>query len=111
MKKTGITAALLAALLLLVACASVPASVTDLTETDTEEETTAAATTEETTEELTEETTEEQTEEPQATHLNYTDMKALWISQFDMSGIYTNNGKQRGKEEFTKCNGMEYDFV
>ena len=36
MKKTGITAALLAALLLLAACASVPASVTDLTETETE---------------------------------------------------------------------------
>ena len=102
MKKTGITAALLAALLLLAACASVPASVTDLTETETEEETTATVTAEETAEELTEETTEEQTEEPQATHLNYTNMKALWISQFDMSGIYTNSGKQRGKEEFTK---------
>ena len=35
--------------------------------------------------------------------LNYDDMKAMWISQYDMAEIYTNGGKQRDKTDFTAC--------
>ena len=100
MKRIKAAAVLLAALLSLAAWSSVPASVTDITE-GTETETEAAVTAAEET--ASDETTEEETAaEPENEHLNYDDMKALWISQFDMSGIYVNGGKQRGKEDFTK---------
>ena len=98
MKKTTLTAALLAALLLLTSCASVPASVTDITETETED----TALTDTPAETETEETSKEQETEPENEHLNYTDMKALWISQFDMASVYVKNGSQRDKEEFKK---------
>ena len=32
--------------------------------------------------------------------VNYTDMKCLWISQFDLSSVYTLNGKQRSEKDF-----------
>ena len=106
-KINALTAALSVFLsLLLCACSAVPASVTVETEPDeTTDETTSAITDTETEKETEEETTEEQTDEPEPgpenKALNYTDMKALWISQFDMSGVYVNGGKQRSKEEFT----------
>ena len=34
--------------------------------------------------------------------LNYSTVKAIWISQFDMSTIYTSGGKQREKNDCTK---------
>lgn len=34
------------------------------------------------------------------TALNYGNMKALWISQFDMSGVYKLGGSQRDKDDF-----------
>lgn len=35
-------------------------------------------------------------------YVNYPDMKALWISQFDMASVYASGARQRDKEEFTK---------
>lgn len=32
--------------------------------------------------------------------LNYEDMKCMWLSQFDLSGVYRNGGAQRDKEDF-----------
>ena len=100
MKKIAFLAALLS--LVLCSCSAAPDSVPAAAET-TEEETTVAVTEEETqTEtEATETETEEPETEPEKKALNYTDMKALWISQFDMSSIYVKDGKQRDKEEFT----------
>lgn len=34
--------------------------------------------------------------------IHYKDFKAIWISQYDLYGIYTNKGVQRSKEDFTK---------
>ena len=52
----------------------------------------------------------------QYTALNYEDMKCMWLSQFDLSSIYCENGKQRDAESFralmatvldnVKANGM-----
>ncbi len=33
--------------------------------------------------------------------INYSDFKAIWLSQFDLNAIYTNNGKQREITDFT----------
>lgn len=38
---------------------------------------------------------------PQGEVLNHTDIKAMWLSQFDLTPIYTSNGKQRQCEDFT----------
>ena len=95
---------------------------TTVTEPETTEpETTEPETTEpETTEpETTEpETTEPETTEPETmvpptvdepdiwdedrTVLQYDDFKAMWVSQYDLYNIYTNNGVQRGQTDFTK---------
>ncbi len=32
--------------------------------------------------------------------LNYDDMKAVWMSQFDLNAIYTNDGSQRGESDY-----------
>lgn len=32
--------------------------------------------------------------------LNYDNMKAMWLSQYDMESVYTENGKQRDKSDF-----------
>ncbi len=34
--------------------------------------------------------------------LNYDNMKAIWLSQFDLSGVYCENGAQRPKADFEK---------
>ncbi len=33
---------------------------------------------------------------------NYDDMKAVWLSQFDLNAIYTNNGSQRSESDYRK---------
>ena len=33
--------------------------------------------------------------------LNYTDFKAMWLSQFDMQSVYTKDGRQRDEASFT----------
>ena len=55
-------------------------------------------------------TTVPQTSPPQTTEkpsepsyyrvTNYEDVKAIWLSQFDLNGVYTDNGVQRSKESF-----------
>ena len=37
------------------------------------------------------------------TTLNYDNVKAMWISQYDLASIYTHGGKQREKEDFILC--------
>lgn len=107
MKKIKSFAALFSALLLLCSCNSVPVSVADPADVAgtavTEQTETAPVTeTKSATEKETEEATaKEQITEPEDKHLNYDDIKALWISQFDMSGVYVTGGKQRNKEDFT----------
>lgn len=32
--------------------------------------------------------------------LNYDDMKAIWLSQYDMQSVYTENGRQRDRDDF-----------
>ncbi len=118
---------LLVSLLLLVACDggnSVPteapttapteAPVTP-TETPTETEVEVMATetpttapTEMPTEAPTEEPTEAPTEPPQSIT---EDWKAMWLSQFDLSGIYTNGGKQRDEADYTTRIGKVLDNV
>ena len=34
--------------------------------------------------------------------INYDEVKAIWVSQFDMSAIYTEAGRQRNVEDYTK---------
>ena len=105
MKKTAalILAALLILSAVLASCESQPAVVTV---TDQPTEPAGTVTEEETeTETETDPVTESETEAdpgPEDTVLNYDDVKALWISQFDMSSVYTSGGKQRGEAEFTK---------
>ena len=92
MKKT-VSLILLLSALFLAACAAVP--------TTAETETTAEITEKET-EPVTETETEAPPPEEEDKTVNYKDVKALWISQYDMSNIYVSGGKQRNKEEFTK---------
>ncbi len=33
--------------------------------------------------------------------LNYEDMKAMWLSQYDLADVYTSDGQQREKSDFT----------
>ena len=40
------------------------------------------------------------TKTPEYTPLNYDFMKAIWLSQFDMSPIYTKDGQQRDETEY-----------
>lgn len=68
--------------------------------------------TEEPTEAPTEEPTEEPTEAPTEPPQSITsDWKAMWLSQFDMSGIYTSGGKQRDEADYTKRIGEVLDNV
>ena len=34
--------------------------------------------------------------------LNYEDMKAMWLSQFDLQNIYSSGSTQRSKDDFTQ---------
>ena len=110
MKKLRVIPLLLAALLC--SCSTVPADArTAAPETVpvSSPETETAATTE--TEPVTETEPETGQQQPheEKKYVNYPDMKALWISQFDMSGVYVSGGKQRPKDEFTKLLGIILD--
>ncbi len=37
---------------------------------------------------------------PQRNIIQHTDVKAMWLSQFDLNGIYTHSGKQRAENDF-----------
>ncbi len=39
---------------------------------------------------------------PKRDVINYDDMKAVWLSQFDLNAIYTNNGSQRDESDYRK---------
>ncbi len=43
--------------------------------------------------------------------LNYDDMKAMWISQYDLADVYTKDGKQREKSDFVNCIDTVLDNV
>ena len=43
--------------------------------------------------------------------LNYEDMKCIWLSQFDLSSIYCENGKQRDAESFRALMATVLDNV
>lgn len=49
---------------------------------------------------LTKETTLDKGDEPINEILNYKNIKAMWLSQFDLQSIYTDSGKQREKNFF-----------
>lgn len=49
---------------------------------------------------LTKETTLDKGDESINEILNYKNIKAMWLSQFDLQSIYTNFGKQREKNDF-----------
>ncbi len=84
---------------------------------------TAAAT--DATEKKTEKQTEKEPEDDDMTGgykvLNYDDMKAMWLSQFDLQSVYTSGGTQRTKADFTalmttilnnvKANGFNTIFL
>ena len=105
-KLIGILSALLA-LLMLAGCApSIPDEVSaieaDITPAPTEIiETTAEITTEE-------ETTEEVTTDPMEgltnpyTPLNYENMKAMWLSQFDLNSVYCSGSSQNSESVYRK---------
>ena len=38
---------------------------------------------------------------PKRNVIQHTDVKAMWLSQFDLNGIYTKSGKQRPEADFT----------
>ena len=40
------------------------------------------------------------TQQEQRNVINYDDMKAVWLSQFDLNVIYTNNGSQRSESDY-----------
>ena len=42
------------------------------------------------------------TEEDKRNIINYKNMKAMWLSQFDLQNVYTNQGKQREIDDFSK---------
>lgn len=71
----------------------------DVTPEQSADETTAVETT-------TEETTEEVTKDPMEgitnpyTPLNYEDMKAMWLSQYDLSSVYCSSGTQRNESGY-----------
>ena len=39
---------------------------------------------------------------PKRNVIQHTDLKAMWLSQFDLNGIYTSSGNQRPKADFEK---------
>ncbi len=43
--------------------------------------------------------------------VNYKDMKAIWISQFDLSSVYSSGGAQRSKTDFTRLMSKILDNV
>ncbi len=112
---------LLSSILLSSACGAVPTVAETETETEKETAEVTTAVTGEITETETEAETETETEtkteteaepaEPENKALIYDDIKALWISQYDMSGIYASGGKQRNKEEFTKLLTIVLDNI
>ncbi len=95
-------------LALLLICGCTPAVPSETS--DTEPEITPEATGEQTTAEETteEETTEEVTKDPMEgmtnpyTPLNYEDMKAMWLSQFDLQSVYSSSGSQRDETAYRK---------
>ncbi len=84
----------------------ISSEIPEITQEVTEEITTEEITTEaETTEEVTtEEATTEKMETPTNpyTPLNYEDMKAMWLSQFDMNSVYCSSGSQRDEATYRK---------
>ena len=99
MKKIKISVSLLLLLALLLPGCTEPAAVTTADTTEALAESTAEIT--ETTAPATE-TTQPETDDPEEYKaLNYDDVKALWISQFDMSSVYLFGGKQREEADFT----------
>ena len=117
-KKTIITALFLVLCTVLSACA--PAVSAD-TEPATVIQT--AAPTEKVTEAPTEPATEPQTEavtteasteappEEENKALNYSDMKAMWLSQFDLNGVYTGTRGQRAEDDFREKLSVVLDNV
>ncbi len=81
---------------------SEPVNIPETTAEETTEEVTASAAT--TAEETTEEATTEKMETPTNpyTPLNYEDMKAMWLSQFDMNSVYCSSGSQRDEATYRK---------
>lgn len=49
---------------------------------------------------LPEETNLDKGDEPVCEIINYRNIKAMWLSQFDLQNIYTNLGKQRAENDF-----------
>ena len=72
------------------------------TVTDAETETAPEQTAGSDTETVTETAAETEPPEEEVKYVNHADMKAMWISQFDMANVYVKNGKQRSEAEFTK---------
>ncbi len=42
---------------------------------------------------------------------NYADMKAIWLSQFDLNGVFTSGGKQRDKAEVERSLEVIFDSI
>ncbi len=110
--------------MLLCACDKVPTG----TESNTDGSTANTENADNSTEKKTEKTTDEKSTEAGADGeqtsykvRNYDDMKAMWLSQFDLQNLYTQNGAQRGKAEYTvlikrvldnvKANGFNTVFI
>lgn len=56
-------------------------------------------------------TASENSTEEENLKLNYKYMKAMWLSQYDMAYVFTKNGEQREKSDFTKLLGNILDNV
>ena len=107
MKKiTRIISAILTVLMLAGCSPTVPEDTSDIPADVTPEPTEAIETTAEATTE--EETTEEVTTDPMEnmtnpyTPLNYEDIKAIWLSQFDMNSVYCSGGLQTSETNYRK---------
>ncbi len=92
---------MLISLLLVVSCGQTP----DATQSSTSGTTQTAPPVETTTEAATQTTTETTKEEEPVVKEQYTastpdDIKAMWLSQYDMSVIYSSNSKQRAEKDY-----------
>ncbi|MBQ3870772.1 MAG: family 10 glycosylhydrolase, partial [Clostridia bacterium] len=117
-RKYAITALLLVLCALMCACAQ-PASVTTdepetsatQEETETVTETPTEPPSEPPTEAVTAEAVTEEPPEEENMALNYTDMKAIWLSQFDLNGVYTGTRGQRAEDDFREKLSVVLDNV
>ena len=107
MKKIVRTISAILTLIMLAGCSpTVPGDTSDIPADVTPEpteaiETTAEATTEEeTTEEVTTDSMEATTNP--YTPLNYEDIKAMWLSQFDLNSVYCSGGLQTSETNYRK---------